>query len=149
MTVNCPVKLKCFVPGELISNGNVKYKAEIVSIQAYRGLPLSFQVLIEDSYLYSNLDVSKVGVNEVNKMYNKYDVCPSYNIDVYVIERFQNRRVSYKVEDEFLEGEYILTVDFYDDNEQLHLIKNNSFVFIPNHKINFKGTKELPKFKKI
>lgn len=133
-------------------------KAKIVSIQAYKNFDLCFQILIDDKFLYSNISVYDiVHINDIvyfqNMVALPYIKCVDHRIDVYTIEYLTGREVNYFVDGARYQGVYLTSIDFYEDNEQLHLIKanNGTFVFVPNHKIIFTHDRdvELPKFKKL
>lgn len=133
-------------------------KAKIISIQAYKNFDLSFQILIEDKYLYSNISIYDLILNKDLTSFKHivdlpYIKCPDYSIDVYTIDYFIGRNITYFINGVHFNGVYLASIDFYEDNEQLHLIKSNfnTLVFVPNHKIIFNDEPNmvLPNFKKL
>lgn len=132
-------------------------KSKIISIQAYKGDEVTFQILIDDNHLYSNIKISDIYLNNFGvTLYtrNRYNKCPKYEIDVYEIDYLKDMdcRIFTGLKNEIdLIGKYILSIDFYTDNEQLHLIKSEGRLhLIPNHKISWKCDSTLPtNYKKL
>lgn len=129
---------ECESPNEIIP-------IQIVGIQAYEGEELAFQILVDGQFLYSFIKSKYLLWDKSSSFLDlelKYVECPDWKIDVYDIPYLQNKRVTCKYPDGRTGfGEYILSIDFYEANHQLHLIKVSSghFAFFPNHKLNFGG----------
>lgn len=52
----------------------------------------------------------------------------------------------------WIEGEYLFTIDWFDDNEQAHVVRlsNGQFAALPNHKIKFRdGARSMPDYRKL
>lgn len=160
VTKNLKIKQNCWIKKALIYpevDTKELLKAKIISIQAYKNLPISLQILIEGQFLYSNISIYDVIASPDLKCFDNikemdYIECPDHKIDVYEIDIFNETFVSVKLKDTgIISAEYVCTVDFYRDNHQLHLLKNiyGGFLFIPNHKINFANIQEFPKLLKL
>jgi hypothetical protein len=131
-------------------------KCKIIGIQAYKNAFPTLQILIEDSYLFSDIPIEMVFHRKDVKpdnMMHQHKKCPSYKIEVFYHSIFKNRKISFLnvLKGKFMAGEYLLSFDFYTDNEMLHLIKGDDGLFYisPNHKINWSAKEYLPNFKKI
>lgn len=149
--------ITCYVRESLLKKNDSKelLKAKIVSVQAYKGYELTFQILIQNQFLYSNILTSELVLRNNLKDFlvdnnSVYNFCPKDEIDVYVIDYCIGREIGFKNNKSFIKGDYICSIDFYTGNEQLHLISaNNRLWFIPNHKINWSGENNFPDFKKL
>jgi hypothetical protein len=150
--------IKCYIREEfLINESSEEYlHGEIIGISSYEHCLPTFQVLIDNSFLYSDVPLSELTHKKDVKTKPLTDTChikcPSFDIDVFKHEIFKNRCISFydipcMV---YKKGVYLLSVDFYTDNEMIHLIKGDDgyFYFAPNHKINWSGKSFLPKYKK-
>lgn len=60
-------------------------------------------------------------------------------------------QVYLKARKEWLAGEYVLTVDWYEGNDLLHLValENGQYAFQPSHKVLFGTSRTLPDYKKM
>lgn len=150
--------IDCYIEESFLTKDESKniLKCKIIGIQAYKNSYPTFQILIEDSFLFSDIPIERVfhdkNVRSTDSL-NQYKKCPSYKIEVFCHSIFRNRQVAFLDVNrkEYLKGEYLLSFDFYTDNEMLHLIKccDGFFHLSPNHKINWSGCEYLPKYKKI
>lgn len=129
------------------------YKGSIVSITAYKGQYLTFDVLIENEYLFSALPLEALYLKELSKnTYNyntNYCKCPDGKIDIF---QYNHKLIQVYLDhySEFVSARYILTINFYEDNEQLHfvLLDTNQYALLPNQKINWANNQRFEKFKK-
>lgn len=85
-----------------------------------------------------------------------YENCPSENMSLNIFSALEGEgEVFIKEYGMFIKGQYKCTVDWGDANVLLHLmlLENGQFVFMPSHKILFKGNpkqlSELPKYKAV
>lgn len=134
-------------------------QCDVVAVSAYMGQSLTFTIIIDGS-MFANIPIFALrwkAVEIQSKIADSYLAfinCPDKNIDVFVIETCSYQKpVCYikKYEEWYTSNGYILTVDFYNDNELVHLImlENYQFGWFPNHKIKWDGKPSLPDFKKL
>lgn len=132
-------------------NENELFKCEIIGVSTYYNQPITFTILIEKSWLYSNIPIDWLfHDNNVNSI--KFDnirgiICPKLEIDCFSLDKLNKVKVF--INNEWVSGLYKYSFDFYTDNELLHLIalENGQFGLFPNNKLSF-NKEELPKFKK-
>lgn len=150
--------ISCYVQESLLTKkeSNTILKCKIIGIQAYKNSSPTFQILIEDSYLFSDIPIEWVTHKKEVKnseFLHQNKKCPSYKIEVFYHSLFKNRRVAFYdlIRKKYFHGVYLLSFDFYTDNEMLHIIKGDDgyFYISPNHKINWSGNEFLPDYKKI
>lgn len=132
-------------------------KASVIAITAYSSQTLTFTLLIEGKYIYSNIPifaiVSSIMVcSSISEESLAHVNCPDTAIDVFTIEHlFEKSPICFfKKENTWLSSEYLLTIDFFNDNQLVHLmlLNNNQIAFVPNHKVNWEGKRELSNYKK-
>jgi hypothetical protein len=132
---------------------------QVVAVSAYEGQTLTFTVIVRDA-MFANIPIWALRWKETSILTRIADKhlgflnCPNKDIDVFTIEY-----VGYMKPTCFIKGlnewyrveGYIFTVDFFNDNELLHLVmlENYQFAWLPNHKINWAGKEELPDYKKL
>jgi hypothetical protein len=130
---------------------------KIIGITAYKGLPLTFHILIKDAYIFSNIPVFALSTMKTGKPISNDSLChvncPDKDIEVFCLEYLKSKKAKafFKKENLWLEVvEYYFTIDFYNDNQLMHfvLLENGLFGFVPNHKINFDNSNFLPDYKK-
>lgn len=139
------------VPDTIEKNDLVK--AEIIGISSYLNQPLTFHLLIDKAYLYSDLPIfSLFHKDNLQSLKLKDYICPGYDIDSFCLEALVNKNIAcfdpgIKT---WIHGVYLRSIDFYKDNELLHLVKinNGQFGIFPNHKINWSGKEEFEKYEK-
>lgn len=129
----------------------------IIGASAYKDYPLTFHILLEGSYLYSDLPLSALLHNDfLDKHLSKKSIngkiCPKNEIENFQLDLFINKTVScfFPIENIWIKGEYLTSFDFFTDNLSFHLIKLNNGIFslVENHKINFNGDNILTDYKK-
>lgn len=131
---------------------------KIIGAAAFFGFPITFEVLIEDSYLYSDVPIHAFVHNKgiFNKQLDFEDL--SYmNVDSEAIESYnldilfdKNIKAFFRNKNLWMSGEYIMTLNLPEGNLNCHLLKleNGQFSLSPNHKINVSGKEYLPEYKK-
>ena len=133
-------------------------KAEIFSVSSYENEALTFQMILEDGAMFSYVPIHLISHQKKVKNPLKmddliYHNCPSMDFVLHSYDFLQNSSpiCYFKNANRWLKGEYLFTLEWYDDNLNAHLIKleNGQFAFLPSHKINFKGEKKLEKYHKI
>jgi hypothetical protein len=148
--------IKVFVHESFLYDGDetkTEYvNAEVIGISSYLDQTLTFHVLIDKQYLYSDLPVSAFSTNKRKPRDLKdlcYSNCKSLPIDVFKLNT-DEVMIYFKDHRQYESGRYILSVDFYEGNDLMHLIHLNTgeFCLMPNHKINFNNEKSLTDYKK-
>ena len=130
----------------------------IIGISSYEQQPLTFHILVEDKYIYSDIPIFALRTNTDLKIIIPNNTlsfvnCPDINIDVFTFDSLKEKKINcyFKRESIWLKAnKYYFSIDFYKDNQFVHLLalENGQFAFVPNHKINWKGEKELSNYKK-
>ena len=163
-TVVVPNNVYCYVRESFFTdNLNHKenfLKCKIVSVSGYVNEQLTFDLLVEDSYLYHNvpiieLNTSKKDYDDVcnrikyKSRYGNY-ICNEQNSLEVIVYPYNEQNVYANVElsvdgYESLIGQYMFSVDMVKDNNIFHLIKLDcgGFVWVPSHKLSF-SSKPLP-----
>ncbi len=148
--------IKVLVKESFLYNGDLTktdlIPAEIVGISSYKNQAITFHVLINGQYLYSDLPITSFCSKQTTAMDLSdlcYSNCESLPIDVFKLN-FNTVEVKFKNQNIFICGEYILSIDFYEGNDLLHLIllNNGNFCLMPNHKVNFGNKQQLSDYKK-
>lgn len=139
-------------------------KGKIIGVSSYEGEQVTFQVLLETGALFSYLPIHAFCMDTISTIVNvdqqqTFNLCKSGRIDVFTLDYFNNKIISIFNKKSKWEGfgEYILSIDWVDSNEQLHLIKHSGLLWLrPNHKILIfdnkddpKKYKTLPSYKKL
>lgn len=134
-------------------------KCKIFSISSYPGHVPTFNILIEDKYIYSYVSSEQLSKTEnfedVTLEKLCYENCVSGDFSWNEFEYLKNKTVTIFNKDKTFQckGKYIGTMDWYNENNSLHLIEGNDgcFYFRPNHKVIFTDNSSdlLPPFKKI
>lgn len=131
---------------------------KIIGFSAYLGYTILFEVLIEDSYLYSDIPVhallhtDKAPKKEL--LFEELSYCDvdSESIEMYELDILFSKDIKayFRKSKVWLKGEYVFTLTLPKGNLNCHLLKleNGQFSLSPNHKINISGKEFLPDYKK-
>lgn len=129
------------------------------AISSYPQEALTFQILLEDGCLFSYIPIQALQQHDQiipNPLLPNdliYKNSPGAQIVVSSYTHLQGDILAYfKNAKKWLKGKYITSVDWYENNEQFHLIslENGQFAFSPNHKIKFRSSEEsFPHYKKL
>lgn len=123
-------------------------EAVIVSVSCYAGSPITFDLLIDGSFLFSNISIQDIySKRELSgDMLSKLDYNYKCNLnnDCEVFKYHFDKVLCFD-EGNVHEGVYGFTVDMVDDNNMFHflLLKNGQTCMFPNHKVSF-GKDYLP-----
>ena len=131
----------------------------IIGASTYIGQPITFHVLIQGRYLYSDLPINSIihGLPFTQTIKNfsidelSHVVCDTLELDNFTLKNInQEISVFFREKNAWIKGQYVTSFDFYTGNELVHLIKleNGLFSLSPNHKINWLGENFLPDYKK-
>lgn len=132
---------------------------KVFSVSSYPGHVPTFNILIEDKYIYSYLPINAFTNSPHNNVKpipidSSYFNCPSHTLSVNVFDHLLNKRCHiYHRDGKWCgDGKYRMTFDWFNDNELCHLIEKSDgyFMLWPSHKLIFSDSIEdkLPKFKK-
>lgn len=150
--------IPAFVEEKYLYNGDESKRdqlpCKIVGISCYPGSSITLTVLIEDSYLFSDIPLSAIHNSREHSeiqldldslIYRNCPQNPEFTM-VSLPELKGSVFVTFKKTGQKIAGEYIFTLDFWQGNESCHLIKldNGQFCFMPNHKISFGTDRQLP-----
>ena len=136
--------------------------AKIIGISSYPGSTPTFKIVLKNRCLFSYIPphAVKIATDKISEQKQLpleelvYHNCPSENIAVHSFHELQKMPVVafFKTSQKWLNATYITTIDWYEGNDLLHMIKleNGQFAFLPNHKIKFGNNEhEFPKYKKL
>ena len=93
---------------------------KIIGISAYKGFPLTFHILVEDKYMFSNIPIFAFGGTK-SDIFNEslcYINCPDNHIDVFSLDYLKSKKSKcyFKFEARWIDiVEYYYTIDFYND----------------------------------
>jgi nicotinamide riboside kinase len=137
-------------------------KAEVFSLSGYPGDVPTFSVITEEEgAVFSYIPPSALkhpdtvtpdvwlGLDDL-----VYHNCPQGPIAVSVHERLRGSVQAYfKRRDEWWRAQYLLTLDWYEGNDLLHLVllENGQYAFLPSHKLLFnrRAVRTLPDYRKM
>ena len=162
MTISIP-PIKAFVENKYLYDMEDKQglsACHIIGISAYKGQSITFTILIETAYIFSDIppfalhQKQSAFTQELSYRSISHSNCPGNKIEVICLDELKSKTsiAFFREEHKWIEvKEYLYTIDFYEDNHLVHLVKLNTghFVLVPSHKINFAGAKHLPDFKKL
>ena len=140
---------------------NEDMECEIIAINSYPGEAITFSIIVDGS-LYDYISPCDLRVETVKEGSDVvlslkdlvYNNNPSENFIVYKSKYFAEHNVHcyFKEANKWMIAEYILSIDWYLDNDKRHLVilPNEQLAFVPNHKIKLNGdTSFNPDFKKL
>lgn len=132
-----------------------------IAFSGYEGHAPCFQILLKDGSLFSYIGThllfapGKPDGVDLGLQHLAYRNCPAGRISVYVLQGLVAEgevHCFFKGLSLWMSGKYWFTVDWVDENEQLHCIclENGQIAFLPNHKLKFGNTKKhFEKYMKI
>ncbi len=152
--IDCLVKSSFLYQNNDIDKNSYE-KGKIISLCLYKGEAITFDVLLENGSLFNYVGLTEVKLPRYSSLHTfslkelVYHNSLSIDITIQELNYLKNKHVYYfnKYNNEWYEAKYILTVDWYTENDLMHLLvlETGNFVFAPNHKILFL---DEPKFKK-
>lgn len=141
---------------DMFDKGGEYVKAEIFAVSSYPGDALTFDALIEDKYLFHYLPVNAFATSPCQKktlQESCYFNCPSGDLAVSQFSNLGKCKVFSRNKYVAGSGSYLMTFDWYKDNELCHLVslEEGNLVLVPSHKIVFseKSFESLPDYKKL
>ncbi len=163
--------IKCFIKNRYLYNLESDHddyyeasKCRIFSISCYTAKAPTFQILIEDKYMFSDIPIHALYLSEYSALdYNQFcevkDLCFSDSPDDNIVINYHQHLMNiescsvWSKERKFIgHGKYICTIDWIDTNQNLHLISMGDRLMLwPSHKLVFGSDvpKELPDYKKL
>jgi hypothetical protein len=135
----------------------------VFAVSSYPGHMLTFQVLVEDKFIFSYIPVHALTNDYVAKelpdKQATYFNSPSCDLTVHIFNDLLNKRcvVFDRAGNQIDSGAgYCMTFDWHNDNQLCHLvIVNDNYMLWPSHKLIFLDDKikdediKLPAFKKL
>ena len=126
---------------------------QIIGLCVYKNETITFLIMLDDGEVFAYIPFHYLIHKEsTEKQYALNDLIPinspSYNISINPIETLEGDVSVYmKNHHVWLSGQYICTIDYYEDNELFNLIKleNGQFAMIPFHKMKFKSLSTIQK----
>ncbi|MCI0457297.1 MAG: hypothetical protein L0Z62_09995, partial [Gemmataceae bacterium] len=135
------------------------YPCTAFAVSSYEGSVPTFKILLADGTVFSYVppsalvDVAQLKPPELELADLVYHNCPASDVCVHRFEELAGAvQAFFKRPALWLEGEYLLTIDWYEGNDLLHLIAlaNGQYAFLPHHKVKFKdGARAFQPFRKM
>jgi hypothetical protein len=157
--------LKTHVRAEYLYDMDPAHIGEVVpcwafAVSSYEGSVLTFEVLLDNGSMFSYMpptaliDPARARGQEVLDLKDLASVnCPSGDICVHRYRALEGTVQGYfKQRDRWLAGDYLCTIDWYQNNQLVHLIalENGQYALLPSHKVLFgDGTRVLPGYRKM
>ncbi len=133
-------------------------ECKIIGVCLYENETICFDVILKDGSIFNYVPLHKVVHKEDydKKIQLKdlvYHNSKSIDITINYMEALNEIKLAYlKHQNSWVcVEEYILTIDWYKDNDLLNFIKlkNGFFAFLPNHKLKTNNEKNFKAYKKI
>lgn len=132
-------------------------EADLIEITSYPGHSPTFTAVIENKFLFHYLPIFAFTTNKtapvITASDSHYFNCPSEYLSVYTYQNIDKVLVFNKEKNRLGFGKYLMSFDWYKDNELCHLVALNdgNLVLTPSHKmiINGEWNTTLPSFKKL
>lgn len=160
MVLSLKTPIDCFIYEKFMYDCDESKKdilsCKIIGVSAFLGYTILFEVLVEDSFLYSDVPVHAL-LHKKSKCELQFEDLCYCNVDSEVVEMYQldilkdkDIKAFFKNKNLWLTGEYVLTLNLPEGNLNCHLLKleNGQFSLSPNHKVNVLGNEYLPAYKK-
>jgi hypothetical protein len=156
--------IKTFIRGEYLYDMDLSHAGEFVpctafAVSSYQGSVPTFKVLLADGAVFSYVppsalvDRDRAAGEPLALADLAYHNCPGGDICVSSFAELQGTVHAFlRRRNEWMDGTYRFTIDWYDGNDLLHLIAlaNGQYAFLPNHKVKFKdGTREFKPYRKM
>lgn len=130
-------------------------KGKIIGLSSYHDNLLTTQILLDSGAIFSYIPLHALKLKQNNTHPQKdllyYSNCPDDYITTYTLP-LDEATIFIKGRNITIDANYLLTIDWYKTNQQMHLLKDkNGFLYLhPNYRIVWKkNAKELPKYKKL
>jgi len=129
----------------------------IFAISAYKEESITFAITLDEGSTFYYIPPHKISIYKQKPLFELKDIvynnCESEIITIKEFKFLGKKPISIylKNKDIWVEGKYILTIDWYKGNDLVHMIQINTgeFCFMPSHKLKFNGAKlKFKKFKK-
>lgn len=162
--IKCLVNTSVFYDMKTLPLGKPAWTPCVLfAMSSYEKSVLTFKVMVEENgALFDFVPVHMLKSNgkaEVGILLELSDlvsskICESMNITVHVHQLLTNKKKMqcfFKDRGIWLTGRYHCTVDWYDANENAHLVEleNGQFALMPNHKCVVGDKRELPDYVKL
>lgn len=163
-----PTKIPCYVESYYLYGCDANYegkwtKGEIVGVSSYKGESLTFIFRTDEGSMFYYIpthwiatDIDKRNnVMETTWLGNAFAVyhnCPSNKLTISVNEFMKQKLSCFFVDvHKWMQGEYLFTVDWVDDNILQHviLLETGQLAVLPPHKVKVDGPRSFQPFKKL
>jgi hypothetical protein len=155
---NCNVRLEYLYDMDQSYAGQFR-PCTVFAVSSYKGESPTFKILLADGTVFSYVPpsalVDPAGSSEPQLDLRDlvYHNCPAGDFSLNVFAGLQGPvNAFFKSRNLWLEGSYVLTIDWYVGNDLLHLIalNNGQYCFLPHHKLKFhKGAKQFEPYRKM
>jgi hypothetical protein len=142
--------LRLLVHKALLYGGDERYRGQYLSCRAfvvssYPGSAPTFKILLDDGAVFSYVPPSALfetvpTAPELALQDLVYSNCPTGDFCVHHFAMLEGEvHAFFKHKNLWLKGRYILTLDWYEGNDLLHLValENGQIAFLPHHKLKF------------
>ena len=124
-------------------------RCTVFGVASYAGHALTFQVIVEDGSMFSYVPICAIKARDVTcapwlPMSDLlYRDCPGERIAVTEYEHLRGAHADcfFRGRNLWMGGEYLCSIDWPDNNEQVHVVRldTGQFCALPNHKLKFHG----------
>lgn len=119
----------------------------VIGLSFYTDEAVTFVIKLEDGEVFSYISPTDLVLStDTDKEFDLDDLVyfnsPSFNVSISILEDLKGEcSCFFKHKNKWIAGEYLLTIDFYNDNELFNLIflSNHQLAFLPFHKVKFKA----------
>lgn len=133
---------------------------KVVGVSSYKGEALTFTILLDNGSVFFYIpfhaiskrkrDIDEQALDMDDLVYKN---CVQDEICAYIIETLPKEvSVYFKRKNLWLNGKYLLTIDWHTDNELFHLLEleNGQYAAIPAHKIKWGDSeRSLPDYEEL
>lgn len=156
--VNIP-PFEALVASRVMHNDDPSIKTwepcKVFGVTSYPGHTLTFQILLGNGSVFSYVPLHRLCHHETEEWPLEdlvYHNCPDAAIAVTAYQELKGScKAFFHKRNEWVGGTYMFTIDWYQDNNLLHLIAldNDKYALLPSHKVLFSDGTEFPKYQKL
>ncbi len=154
--------LKVFIKESVLFNEDSSktnlVPATIFCISSYEKEALTFGVYLDNGSVFFYIPIHKISFKEdslfdyqLNELIYNNNEAATCSVNYFEYLKKTNPKIYLKKIDKWINCNYILTIDWYQGNDLMHLValENGQFACMPSHKINFAGKEVFENYKKI
>jgi len=150
--------IKAYVNEFVLYNGEKQgiVPCKIFAVSFYQGESITFGIELDEGSVFFYVPPQMISLNKefefkLNELV--YHNCPSSIVTANKFKFLEekNLKVYIKQREKWFNAKYLLTIDWYEGNDLLHMIiiDNKQIAFLPSHKIKFDGEEKFLPFKKM